>query len=64
MEREKERKKGRKTTRNDTVKACIYKYMCLIYELGKERSRVLVENEVNSYKNEEFNKEGKYKSKQ
>jgi len=58
MEREKERKKGRKTTRNDTVKTCIYKYMCIIHDLGKERNRVLVVNELNSYNNEQLTKKG------
>lgn len=53
-----------KATRNDTVKEHIYKYMCKIHELRKERNRVLVVNELNSYKNEQFNKQGKYKSKQ
>lgn len=48
MERQKEKKKGRKTTRNDTVKARIYKYMYIIHELRKERNRVVVENELKS----------------
>lgn len=58
MEREKERKKGRKITRNGTLKARIYKYMYIIHELRKERNRVLVENELNSYKNEQLTKKG------
>jgi hypothetical protein len=58
MEREKERKKGRKTKINDTVKARIYKYVYIIHELRKERNKVLVENELNSYKNEQLTKKG------
>jgi len=58
MEREKEKKKGRKTTRNDTVKAYIYKYMYIIRKLRRKRNRVLMENELKSYKNEQLIKKG------
>ena len=37
--KERRKKKGRKTTRNDTVKALIYKYMYIIHELRRERNK-------------------------